>query len=78
MIFQDLGNTVFCAVFLSTKEINKKLKNDEQQYDELWQENEYLREKLRDIEDRSRRNNLRIDGLQEVENEKWEQTEKIS
>ena len=78
MIFQDLGNTVFCEVFLSTKEINKKLKNDEQQYDELWQENEYLREKLRDIEDRSRRNNLRIDGLQEAESEKWEQTEKIS
>ena len=78
MIFQDLGNTVFCAVFLSIKEINKKLKNDEQQYDELCQENEYLREKLRDIEDRSRRNNLRIDGLQEVENETWEQTGKIS
>ena len=39
------------------KEINKKLKNDKQQHvneiDELWQENEYLREKLRDIEDRS-------------------------
>ena len=78
MIFQDLGNTVFCAVFLSTKEINNKLKNDEQQDDELWQENEYLREKLRDIEDRSGRNNLRIDGLSEAESEKWEQTEKIS
>ena len=78
MIFQDLGNTVFCAVFLSTKEINKKLKNDEQKYDELWQENEYLREKLKDIEDRSRCNNLRIDGLQEAESEKWERTKKIS
>ena len=78
MIFQDLGNTGFCAAFLSTKEINKKLKNDKQQYDELWQENKYLREKLRDIEDRSRCNNLRIDGLQEAESEKWEQTEKIS
>ena len=63
------------------KEINKKLKNDKQQHgnkiDELWQENEYLREKLRDIEDRSQCDNLRIDGLQEVENETWEQTEKI-
>ena len=78
MIFQDLGNTVFCAVFLSTNEINKNLKNDKQQYDELWQKNKYLRDKLRDIEDRSRRNNLRIDGLQEVENETWEQTGKIS
>ena len=42
---------------------------------ELWQENEYLREKLR--EDRSRRENLRIYGLQEIENETWEQTKKI-
>ena len=60
---------------------NEKLKNDKQQHsneiDELWQENEYLREKLRDIGDRSRRDNLRIDGLQEVENETWEQTKKI-
>ena len=39
------------------KEINKKLKNNKQQHgneiDELWQENEYLREKLRDVEDGS-------------------------
>ena len=39
------------------KEINRKLKNDKQQHgseiDELWQENEYLHDKLRDIEDRS-------------------------
>ena len=48
------------------KEINKKLKNDKQhvnEIDELWQENEYLYEKLRDTEDRSQRDNLRIDGL---------------
>ena len=64
-----------------TKNLRKKLKNDKQQHfneiDELWQKNEYLCEKLRDIEDRSRRENLRIDGLQEVKNETWEQTEKI-
>ena len=29
------------------------------------------------MEDRSRRDNLRIDGLKEVENETWEQTEQI-
>ena len=61
--------------------MDEKIKNDKQQHgneiDQLRQENEYLREKLRDIEDRSRRDNLRIDGLQEVENETWEQTEKI-
>ena len=27
---------------------------------ELWNENELLREKMRDLEDRSRRNNLRV------------------
>ena len=63
------------------KEINHKLKNDEQQHgneiDELWQDNEYLRERLRDMEDRSRSDNLRIDGLKEVENETWEQTEQM-
>ena len=39
------------------KEIKNKLKNDKQQHgnetNELWQENEYLNEKLRDKEDRS-------------------------
>ena len=29
------------------------------------------------MEDRSRRDNLSIDGLKEVENETWEQTEQI-
>ena len=60
------------------KKIDIKPKNDKQQHgneiDEIWQENEYLRERLRDMEDRSRRDNLRIDGLKEVENEIWEQT----
>ena len=49
------------------KEINDKLKNRKQKHgneiDELQQENEYLCEKLRDVKDRSRRNNLRIDGV---------------
>ena len=31
----------------------------------------------RDLEDRSRCDNLRIDGVAEVENETWEQTEEI-
>ena len=52
--------------------------NNSMVIDELCQENEYLREKLRDTEDRSQRNNLSIDGLKEVENETWEQIEKIS
>ena len=32
---------------------------------------------MRDLEDRSRRNNLRVDGLKEIDNETWKQTEEI-
>ena len=35
------------------------------------EENSLLKEKLRDLEDRSRRDNLRIDGLPEMDNETW-------
>ena len=63
------------------KEINHKLKNDKQQngneIDELWQENKYLRERLRDMEHGWQRQNIRIDGLKEVKNETWEQTEQM-
>lgn len=47
-------------------EINSKLKNDKQPHgnetDEMRQGKKYLCERLRDTEDRSRRNNLMIDG----------------
>ena len=33
-----------------------------------------LREKIREMEDRSRRNNIRVDGMKENENENWEVT----
>ena len=35
-----------------------------------------IKNKLREMEDRSRRNNLRIDGIKEGTKESWEQTEK--
>ena len=38
-------------------------------------ESSLLREKTRDLEDRSRRNNLGIDGLKEAGRESWEDTE---
>ena len=41
----------------------------------IMDENKSLKTKLRDIEDRSRRNNLRIDGVIESEKETWEETE---
>ncbi|XP_065658819.1 uncharacterized protein LOC136083351 [Hydra vulgaris] len=31
----------------------------------------YVKNKLREIEDRAKRNNLRIDGIEEAENETW-------
>ena len=37
--------------------------------------NSDLKEKLRDLEDRNRRNNLRIDGIKESVKETWEETE---
>ena len=36
---------------------------------------EYVTNKLIDLEDRSRRNNLRIDGMSELRNETWEECE---
>ena len=41
----------------------------------LWDNCEYLKDKNRILEDRSRRNNLRVDGLYENEGENWQQTE---
>ncbi|XP_065640515.1 uncharacterized protein LOC136073082 [Hydra vulgaris] len=38
--------------------------------------NDALQEKIRKLEDRNRRNNIRIDGVQENEKETWDQTEK--
>ena len=36
-----------------------------------------IEDKLRDLEDRSHRDNLRFDGLRECENESWNNTEEI-
>ena len=32
---------------------------------------------MRDLEDRSKRDNVRADGLKEIDNETWEQFEEI-
>ena len=39
--------------------------------------NKRLKGKLRDLKDRSRRDNLRFDGVGEYENESWNDTEEI-
>ena len=63
------------------QKVNDNLSKQKQKHKEdinkLWKDNDQLCERLRDLEDRSRRDNLRIDGIAEVENETWEQTEEI-
>ena len=57
--------------------LSKQKQKHKEDINELWKDNDQLCERLRDLEDRSRRDNLRIDGIAEVENETWEQTEEI-
>ena len=57
--------------------LSKQKQKNKEDINELWKDNDQLCERLRDLEDRSRRDNLRIDGIAELENETWEQTEEI-
>ena len=61
------------TVMSNTSEL-KVLKHS---YEKFTQEvnHQYINEKLREIEDRSRRNNLRIDGVKESEGETWAECE---
>ena len=64
-------------------EINKKLQDidsrvEEIKLDEITEDFvTKTKKKLADLEDRSRRNNLRFNGFQEEANEKWEESESI-
>ena len=64
-------------------EVNKKLEDiesrvEEIKLDEITEDfDTKTKKKLADLEDRSRRNNLRFDGFQEQTNETWEETESI-
>ena len=57
--------------------LSKQKQKHKEDINELWKDNDQLCERLRDLEDRSRRDNLRVDGIAELENETWEQTEEI-
>ena len=60
------------------KQLDEKHLNFKNQCNELYNntlESEYFYNKLLDLEDRSRRNNLRIDGIVEGPNESWEHCE---
>ena len=63
----DIASEKFELVKLKTKELNSKLKDNS----EILK----VKSKLREIEDRSRRNNLRVDGLKENKNESWSDSE---
>ena len=64
-------------------EVNKKLEDiesrvEEIKLDEITEDfDTKTKKKLADLEDRSRRNNLRFDGFQEETNETWEESESI-
>ena len=57
--------------------LSKQKQKHKEDINELWKDNDQLCERLRDLEDRSRRDNRRIDGIAELENETWVQTEEI-
>ena len=55
---------------------NKKLKEELKNLrSDLNEKDDYLKNKLRILEDRSRRNNIRVEGIPGSENEGWEVTE---
>ena len=47
------------------------------QVKDIQQVHNELKEKLRTLEDRSRRDNFRIDGIPEYEEESWDDTEEL-
>ena len=67
----------------SVDEVNKKLENiysrvEVVKLDEITEDSvTKTKKKLADLEDRSRRNNLRFDEFQEETNESWEESESI-
>ena len=70
-------NTKIDDIRYSLEFTEKELKNEIVAVKDK-QENELktIKDKLRELEDRSRRNNIRIEGLAESENETWENTSK--
>ncbi|XP_065645350.1 uncharacterized protein LOC136075841 [Hydra vulgaris] len=57
-----------------TNELNEKLKNHIKE-NEKKVSSELFIDKIAELEDRSKRNNLRFEGFEEKENESWEESE---
>ena len=58
--------------------IEKKVDNLEDKVQDIWDyqiDPDYIQHKLIELQDRSRRNNIRIDGIEEEEGETWEISE---
>ena len=73
----DLQSSLeFTELSEQIKDIKTKEKEKSEKIEEYIKDTRIKREELRDMEDRSRRNNLRIDGIEEDYDETWEVTEK--
>ena len=70
--YQDVFDDKIKEIEDSIEKIKEKHKNEIIQ---LEKENEDSKDKLRMLEDRSRRDNLRFDGIEEWEDESWADTE---
>ena len=70
-------------MFFKVDEINKKLEDIDKRVEEIKRDEitenfvTKTKKQLADLEDRSRRNNLRFDGFQEETNETWEESQSI-
>ena len=57
------------------EKLETELDNPEDKVQDIWDHQidpDYIQHKLIELEDRSRRNNIRIDGIEEEEGETWE------
>ena len=61
----------------SQEMVEKKNFKIEERTDKKKKINKRLKDKQRDLEDRSHRDNLRFDGVREYENELWNDTEEV-
>ena len=70
-------------MFFKVDEVSKKLEDIDKRVEEIKRDEitenfvTKTKKQLADLEDRSRRNNLRFDGFQEETNETWEESESI-
>ena len=55
--------------------LSKKMNETKDDVEKMHKYQNTIKNKLREVEDRSRRNNLRIDGIKEYDSESWVDTE---